>query len=237
MRPHPFDHLREPLLRAGIRPRHVNRYLTELAEHYYDAVQDEERRGASAADAVSAARLRMGSDQHLMQGVLARPELLAFSVRYPWAVYGLGSLLGFAGALAAVGLLTMLFLTAAAVIVIRTQTAPDVSNWMINAMMGFRIFALHGLPLILGAVIVLNATRQRMPALWPVIGLIVISLFGALTNFDFTAGPPGHRQLTIGAGFSLAKLEQTTIHMAANLAVLLALYAAAAQRLRNKSPG
>jgi hypothetical protein len=237
MQQHPFDHLREPLLRAGIRPRHVNRYLTELAEHYCDAVQDEERRGASPADAASAARLRMGSDKHLMQGVLARPELLAFSVRYPWAVYGLGSLMGFAGALAAVGLLTALFLAGAAAIAIRTLAMPDTSTWIITALTGFRIFALHGLPLILGAAIVLNATRQRMPVFWPVIGLIMVSLLGALTNFDFTAGPPGHRQLTIGAGFSLAKLEQTTIHMAANLAVLLALYAAAAKRLRTRSPG
>jgi hypothetical protein len=34
----PFENLRERLLRAGVAPRHVQRYLRELSDHYEDVV-------------------------------------------------------------------------------------------------------------------------------------------------------------------------------------------------------
>ncbi len=108
---------------------------------------------------------------------------------------------------------------------------------MWTAVAGFRIFAVHGLPVIIGAAIVMSAVRQRMPVLWPMVALVVVSALGALTNFDFTDGPPGQRHLMIGAGFSLEAMRQTMTHVVANLAVLLALYAAARKRFSAKSPG
>jgi hypothetical protein len=59
--PKPFHQLRERLLRAGVAPRHVRRYLTELDEHLADLMAEEEAAGRSRADAETAAILRLGT--------------------------------------------------------------------------------------------------------------------------------------------------------------------------------
>ena len=41
----PFDEIRERLLRGGIAPRHVRRYLRELSDHFGDLVLEERRNG------------------------------------------------------------------------------------------------------------------------------------------------------------------------------------------------
>src|ERR1700720_2457956 len=56
----PFHELRERLLRAGVAPRHVRRYLAELADHLADLRAEEEGAGRSRADAESAALVRLG---------------------------------------------------------------------------------------------------------------------------------------------------------------------------------
>jgi hypothetical protein len=58
----PFNELRERLLRAGVAPRHVRRYLKELADHLADLTAEEERAGRSGADAESAALARARQD-------------------------------------------------------------------------------------------------------------------------------------------------------------------------------
>jgi hypothetical protein len=45
-----FDELRERLLRAGVAPRHVRRYLRELSEHLADLRAEEERAGKSTSE-------------------------------------------------------------------------------------------------------------------------------------------------------------------------------------------
>jgi hypothetical protein len=45
--------LRERLLRAGVAPRHVRRYLTELREHWADLTAEEEREGRNPAEAAT----------------------------------------------------------------------------------------------------------------------------------------------------------------------------------------
>src|ERR1700730_5057535 len=53
----PFHELRERLLRAGVAPRHVRRYLAELADHLADLRAEEERAGALDAERAALARL------------------------------------------------------------------------------------------------------------------------------------------------------------------------------------
>ena len=57
----PFNELRERLLRAGVAPRHVRRYLKELADHLADLREEEKVAGRSLQDAESAALARLGS--------------------------------------------------------------------------------------------------------------------------------------------------------------------------------
>jgi uncharacterized LabA/DUF88 family protein len=57
--PKQFHELRERLLNAGVAPRHVQRYLKELADHFADLRAEEVRAGRGRAEAESAALGRL----------------------------------------------------------------------------------------------------------------------------------------------------------------------------------
>ena len=101
MQPQQFESLGERLLRSGIAPRHVRRYLRELRDHYDDAIQEELRKGADRAAAEESASKRLGEADHLVESALARPELLSWSRRWPWVVYIVAPLLLFPAAFVA----------------------------------------------------------------------------------------------------------------------------------------
>ena len=83
----PFHELRERLLRAGIAPRHVRRYLTELSDHLADLRAEEERAGRSRADAESAALGRLGGMDTLAKAMIEQRQFRSWSVRAPWVVF------------------------------------------------------------------------------------------------------------------------------------------------------
>ena len=94
----PFNELRERLLRAGVAPRHVRRYLTELADHLADLRAEEERAGRSRADAESAALIRLGGMDDLAKAMTEQRQFQSWCVRAPWATFGLAPLFLLAGA-------------------------------------------------------------------------------------------------------------------------------------------
>jgi hypothetical protein len=61
-----FHELRERLLRAGVAPRHVRRYLGELTDHFADLTAEEQRAGGSLSEAQSAALARLGKTEDLV---------------------------------------------------------------------------------------------------------------------------------------------------------------------------
>src|SRR6266571_1398831 len=77
----PFHELRERLLRAGVTPRHVRRYLTELADHLADLRAEEERAGRSRADAESAALVRLGGVDNLAKAMIEQRQFQSWCVR------------------------------------------------------------------------------------------------------------------------------------------------------------
>jgi hypothetical protein len=64
------NELRERLLRAGVAPRHVRRYLTELADHLADLRREEESTGLSRAEAEAAALARLGTMDDLANAMI-----------------------------------------------------------------------------------------------------------------------------------------------------------------------
>jgi hypothetical protein len=78
-----FEALRLELLRGGVSPIYVERTIIELGEHYEDLERDALGAGMSREDAARAARTALGSEQALVRAVLARPELLSWSRRWP----------------------------------------------------------------------------------------------------------------------------------------------------------
>lgn len=60
-----FRELRERLLLAGVAPRHLRRYLSELRDHLADLKAEEERAGRNRSEAEKRALLRLGGIDEL----------------------------------------------------------------------------------------------------------------------------------------------------------------------------
>jgi hypothetical protein len=78
-----FEVLRHELLRGGVSPIYVERTILELGEHYEDLERDALAAGLSSEEAAQAARRTLGDEQSILAAVLARPELLSWSRRWP----------------------------------------------------------------------------------------------------------------------------------------------------------
>jgi hypothetical protein len=94
----PFHELRESLLRAGVAPRHVRRYLSELTDHLADLATEEEHAGRSRTDAESAALIRLGGMDELAEAMIEQRQFQSWCARAPWATFGLAPLLVLAAA-------------------------------------------------------------------------------------------------------------------------------------------
>ncbi|HEU5458439.1 MAG TPA: permease prefix domain 1-containing protein [Terracidiphilus sp.] len=179
----PFLELRERLLRGGIAPRHVRRYMTELAEHLADLTAEETRAGHSKEEAESAALTRLGTVDELAEAMLRQPRLRAWSVRAPWAVCGLAPLATLAVA-RAVALLMLwsgwqMFLPAA-----NTPFGAQDISWVGNAWFQFGRLIYFGMPFAIGWALCALAARQRLRAWWPGAGMFVVAFLAAVQRVD-----------------------------------------------------
>lgn len=180
-----FESLRERLLRAGIAPGHVQRYLGELQDHYEDARREELEHGATDAAASEAAWARLGTEEILAQGMLARPELRSRASRHPLLVFGLGPALLWLGAPVAIiaGLLTI------------PEAMPQLKTeaTFIQAYHTLCFFYTRVLPVLLGTIVLAVAASRRLPAFWPLVGAGAVDvLAGTLTVYSF----PGQLGIT-----------------------------------------
>lgn len=82
-----FEGLRERLLKGGIAPRHVRRYLRELEEHYADLHAAQRAAGFDQSDADIRARALLGEDENLAQAMLEQRDFRSISARFPWLVF------------------------------------------------------------------------------------------------------------------------------------------------------
>ena len=78
-----FESLRLELLRSGVTSLYVERTILELEEHYADLETAGLASGLSAEEAARAADAALGKEGELLAAILAHPELLTFSTRYP----------------------------------------------------------------------------------------------------------------------------------------------------------
>ncbi|HEY4972588.1 MAG TPA: permease prefix domain 1-containing protein [Steroidobacteraceae bacterium] len=173
----PFVELRERLLRAGLAPRHVRRYLSELAEHLTDLTAEERRAGASEIDARAAALVRLGGIDELARAMIEQRQLQSWSARVPWAMFALAPLLLLAAAYLIAGVILWsgwtMFLPAA-----DTPFGPRLHGFAV-VYFGIGKLLYFGAPVLVGWGIGLLAARQRMGALWPAVGLLVIAMLAA----------------------------------------------------------
>jgi hypothetical protein len=211
----PFSELRERLLRAGVAPRHVRRYLAELADHLADLVTEEQQAGRSRPDAQAAALSRLGGMDELARAMTGQRQFQAWCVRTPWAVFGFAPLL----ALAAAWLVAFLILWSGWQIFLPGADTPfgagphyGFANLYFQAGKAIYFYA----PLIVGWGIALIAARQRLKAIWPILGLILIAWMGGtgqvLAGRTAVPGGLGHIRMEFTLGPSVHGISGGLIH-------------------------
>jgi hypothetical protein len=186
--PQPFPELfqlRERLLRAGIAPRHVRRYLAELSDHLADLTTEEQRRGLPPADARSAALARLGTTDTLAHAMIAQPRLHSLSARAPWAVFTLTPIT----ALAILWLLSLsllwygwhLFMPGAPT---PFGTAPGPHHLFEPRNLYFQLdrALFFAAPMLIGWTVALIAARQRLSPAWPAAGLALIATLSSTAH-------------------------------------------------------
>lgn len=182
-----FGDLREKLLRAGIAPRHVRRFLAELRHHHDDLIAEERAHGVTGAAADAAALDRLGSQAELAAALLAKPELRSMTARYPWLVFGvLPPLAAIAGFVVLV-FVAQLMAVRTGVYIPRQGFLAPAPAWFVRTMQGV-MFALNFLfvPL-LGALLARTARRQRMKLVWPLLGMALLLALSVHGNFHLDA--------------------------------------------------
>jgi hypothetical protein len=210
--------LRERLLRAGVAPRHVRRYLAELTDHLADLRQEEASAGLSRSEAEAAALQRLGTLDDLAGAMIAQHRLYAWSARVPWAIFALAPLLS----LAAAWLVALLILWTGWQIFLPGAPTP------FGAPLPGALFRLEniyfqtgrmiyfGAPFLIGWMISALAVRQRLRALWPITGLLLVAIAAATAhvNANRPTAPGGAGYVTMGFSFgsSAHDISGTLVH-------------------------
>ena len=176
----PFHELRERLLRAGVAPRHVRRYLGELNDHFADLTAEEQRAGGSLSEAQSAALARLGKTEDLAQALIEQSRFRSWCARAPWAMFGFGPLI----LLGAAYLVACLYLWCGWNFFLPgtdtpfgTLLAPPIS--LANMYFQAGKFYYYSAPTLVGWTIGIVAARQRLKPIWPTLGLGLIAWMGA----------------------------------------------------------
>ena len=174
-----FCELEERLLRAGVSPRHVRRYVGELTDHLADLRAEEERAGRYGGEGEAAAVARLGSEEDLEAAMLGRGELRSWSAKAPWAVFGLGGLLS----------LGMLYFVACSIlwsgwrIFLPDSPTPFVRlEGLAVPYFGMGRLIYYGAPVFVGWGLGVIAARQRTKAAWPVAGIVLACFSGAMAQ-------------------------------------------------------
>jgi len=193
-----FDTLGEVLLKGGVAPRHVRRYLAELSEHLDDLTAQQREAGFDAEDAAIRARAKLGSDAELAGAMLEQKRFHSLAARVPWAVFGLlPPLTAMAAFFALMGALALIA-NACGIIAHHGINAPHWFRLLVEAAILFGNFALAPL---LAATFVLSAARQRLWPGWPLLAILLIALLDLQLQANFPA--PGARGGSLGMGAAL----------------------------------
>jgi hypothetical protein len=190
----PFEMVRETLLKGGIAPRHVRRYLAELQEHLDDLTAKQRDAGYDGENATSRAHARLGDDKDLAAAMLARRDFRSWPARLPWLVFMV---------LPPVATAVMgLALYAAVYFIGNSATKIDALVPMPqNLLIGFSVMAMTAIDVlavpVAAMLLALLADRQRLKPLWPLLGIALLLLATPMFSSKF-----GHH-ISLGIHYGL----------------------------------
>ena len=155
--------------------------------------------GLPQAESESQAAVRLGAEDVLAASSIARPELHSWARRWPWLAFAVLPLLSqpvqfVLSMLAAVGVFSFSVHTLG-----MTPLHPGPVPWVCEAL---QAYALWIAPMLAAGAACFFAARYRAPALWPIIGSILIAFLGAATNASFHWSPALPKgAISAGIGF------------------------------------
>lgn len=151
--------LRENLLRAGLSPRHVERYLRELCEHRDDIAEHLLETGLAPDAARQQAEHRLGDRNALLLPMLADHRFRSHAARWPALFYFVLPLALQAG------------LVTAGVLILLLAASSDLRPAIADLGSGAAVLLLAS-PVLIAWLTLLAARRRRASLRWPVVGAI-----------------------------------------------------------------
>jgi hypothetical protein len=163
--------VRERLLREGVAPRHVKRYVMELRDHLTDLIERECHAGLALPEAESKARTILGTESQLVQAMLDRGAPRSLAARAPWLAFGILPILS---------LLVLMILLGAASFgwFAPYHDSPFTDLPMSIRWLGLAVTALgsYGIGPLLALGCAVIAVRQRLASRWVWAGLALVAL-------------------------------------------------------------
>lgn len=218
-----FDALREQLLRAGVAPRHVRRYIGELRDHFDDLVREEIASGASQGTAKIRAYKRLGSDSDLAEVMLARPDLRSLAARHPLVVFAMGPVAMVLAAIA-FGLAVEGGIFTLVPMLVPHPTASQRDAFLFAAAI-WNSLATYAAPLVIATGVCVIGLRQRMPAHWIFIGIACACVLGAFQEIHFS-DDGHHGELSFGSGLMPPFPTRLLVHGLYRIAITAGLASA-----------
>lgn len=220
-----FRDLSERLLRAGVAPRHVRRYLCELADHLADLRAAGESAGLSPAQAEAAALAQLGKPDDLAHAMIQKRQFQSWSARAPWAVFGIAPLLLLMGAYFVICFYLwcgwQLFLPGA-----NTPFGTPIQGpiyGLANIYFQAGKFCYFAAPVLVGWGIGMVAARQRLGALWPILSLACLAGMGATAQIQASRSALphalGHIRMQFFSTPTAHSLIQVLVWMAITLTI------------------
>jgi hypothetical protein len=237
---HSLEKVRAQLLRAGISPRHVNRYVRELRDHLTDLIARERATGLNEQQAEEKARALLGTDAQLVQAMIDRGAPRSLAAKAPWAVFGVLPLF--------VLIVTALLLGRWSYTLLfpyQQLSVSDIPESVRTISMASSFIGSFLIGPALAAICVVIALRQRLSSRWVWVGLAMIALvcgpFGAHVQFPTaeSGASGGIRGSVLQAVFENDQINAaaTLTLMAMRTIVLFAVSALAYRVFRQRVEG
>lgn len=229
MRSRALRNVSERLLRSGIAPRHVNRYVSELQDHLSDSIAQKQSMGMPLADAEEKALLMLGNDTELVQAMIDRGPARSLAARAPWLAFVLLPIFMLV-------IVTILLSIASQLLFEPFRELPGAAIPQLAHVMASLITLLGSYcagPM-LAAICVAMSIRQRLTSTWVWVGIALIACacgpIGVHIDLPQTGGVHGSAIHAVnGAGFvdltstwMMIAVRTLTLFSIAALALLIA---------------
>ena len=182
-----FKALAVRLLRGGVAPKHAYRITGELRDHLEDLKSDALNTGMSAREAEQDALSCLGTEDAIVEDIMAKPELQSWAARWPWAVYGMGPMVIFTAMVVALILILVGIGTGLKSVGFFTpETLHLTPFWLTTSIDLFFLSVMYVVPLLIAAFVCHQSAIRRAHLGWPLAGLFLLCLFGAVLDLSVT---------------------------------------------------